>query len=34
MKIDKRPIVPGRIRRVPREGWSRIDRRFLRHHAC
>jgi len=33
MKIDKRPIVPGRIRRVPREGWSWIDRRFLRHHA-
>lgn len=33
MKIDKRPIVPGRIRRVPREGWSWIDRRFLRNHA-
>jgi hypothetical protein len=33
MKIDKRPIVPGRIRRVPREGWSWIDRRFLHHHA-
>jgi len=33
MKIDKRPIVPERIRRVPREGWSWIDRRFLRHHA-
>ncbi len=33
MKIDKRPIVAERIRRVPREGWSWIDRRFLRHHA-
>jgi len=33
MKIDKRPVVPQRIRRVPREGWSWIDRRFLRHHA-
>jgi hypothetical protein len=33
MKIDKRPIVPERIRRVPRDGWSWIDRRFLRHHA-
>lgn len=33
MKIDKRPIAPERIRRVPREGWSWIDRRFLRHHA-
>lgn len=33
MKIDKRPIVPARICRVPPEGWSWIDRRFLRHHA-
>ena|GEM_PF-533867 len=33
MKIDKRPVMPQRIRRVPREGWSWIDRRFLRHHA-
>ena len=33
MKIDKRPVVPQRIRRVPREGWLWIDRRFLRHHA-
>jgi len=33
MKIDKRPVVPQRLRRVPREGWSWIDRRFLRHHA-
>lgn len=33
VKIDKRPIMPERIRRVPREGWSWIDRRFLRHHA-
>ncbi|MFQ5720569.1 MAG: hypothetical protein ACE5IK_13595 [Acidobacteriota bacterium] len=34
MKIDKRPVVPQRIRRVPREGWSWIDRCFLRHHAA
>jgi len=34
MKIDKRPVVPQRIRRIPGEGWSWIDRRFLRHHAC
>lgn len=34
MKIDKRPVVSQRIRRVPREGWSWIDRRFLRHHAA
>jgi hypothetical protein len=33
MKINKRPVMPQRIRRVPREGWSWIDRRFLRHHA-
>lgn len=33
MKIDKRPIVPQRVRRPPRGGWSWIDRRFLRHHA-
>ena len=33
MKIDKRPLVPQRIHRVPREGWSWIERRFLRHHA-
>jgi hypothetical protein len=26
--------VPQRIRRVPRDGWSWIDRRFLRHHAA
>ena len=31
--IAKRPIVPERIRRPPREGWSWIDRRFLREHA-
>lgn len=34
MKIDKRPIKPERIRRVPREGWSWINRRFLRRHAA
>lgn len=33
MKIDKRPVIPQRIRRVPRGGWSWIDRRFLREHA-
>lgn len=33
MKIDKHPIVPQRVRRPPHEGWSWIDRRFLRHHA-
>jgi len=33
MRIDKRPIVAERVRRVPGEGWSWIDRRFLRHHA-
>jgi hypothetical protein len=29
----KRVLVPGRVRRPPREGWSWIDRRFLREHA-
>lgn len=29
----KRVLVPGRVRRVPRQGWSWIDRGFLREHA-
>ena len=31
--IQKRPLVPDRIRRPPREGFSWIDRRFLREHT-
>jgi hypothetical protein len=31
--IAKQILVPGRVRRPPREGWSWIDRRFLREHA-
>jgi hypothetical protein len=31
--IQKRVLVPERVRRPPREGWSWIDRRFLREHA-
>jgi hypothetical protein len=31
--IVKSPIVPGRVRRPPREGWSWIDRGFLRSWA-
>ena len=30
---DKQPLVPGRIRRPPHNGWSWIDRRFLREFA-
>lgn len=33
MKIRKKPIVKERIRRPPKEGWSWIDRRFLREYA-
>ena len=29
----KQILVPDRVRRPPREGWSWIDRRFLREHA-
>jgi hypothetical protein len=29
----KRVLIPSRVRRPPREGWSWIDRRFLREHA-
>jgi hypothetical protein len=31
--IQKQVLVPDRVRRPPREGWSWIDRRFLREHA-
>jgi len=31
--MKKEPIISERIRRLPREGWSWIDRRFLREHA-
>lgn len=31
--IQKRMLRPDRVRRPPREGFSWIDRRFLREHA-
>jgi hypothetical protein len=31
--IEKRLLVPDRVRRPPREGWSWVDRRFLREYA-
>jgi hypothetical protein len=31
--IQKQVLVPGRVRRPPPDGWSWIDRRFLREHA-
>jgi hypothetical protein len=31
--IEKRVLVPGRVRFPPREGFSWLDRRFLREHA-
>ena len=31
--ILKQVLVPDRVRRPPREGWSWIDRCFLREHA-
>src|SRR5208337_5176505 len=31
--IHKELLVPDRVRRPPREGWSWVDRRFLREHA-
>lgn len=34
MTIHKHPLVPDRIRRPPNEGWSWIDRRFLRQYAA
>jgi hypothetical protein len=33
MKVSKHPLVPGRIRCPPQEGWSWIDRQFLRDFA-
>ena len=33
MPVRKRIIVAGRVRKPPKEGWSWIDRRFLREHA-
>jgi hypothetical protein len=32
--IHKQVLVPGRVRRPPPDGWSWIDRRFLREHAA
>src|SRR5271167_3505054 len=31
--IHKQILVPERVRRPPKDGWSWIDRRFLREHA-
>ena len=31
--IPKHILVPDRVRRPPKDGWSWIDRRFLREHA-
>lgn len=31
--IQKRLLVPARLRRPPATGWSWVDRRFLREHA-
>lgn len=31
--IQKQVLVPDRVRRPPPEGWSWIDRRFLKQHA-
>jgi len=31
--IQKQVLVPDRVRRPPPDGWSWIDRRFLREHA-
>ena len=31
--IHKQILLPDRVRRPPAEGWSWIDRRFLREHA-
>jgi len=31
--IHKQILVPDRVRRPPADGWSWIDRRFLREHA-
>ena len=32
--IKKKLLVPDRVRRPPKEGFSWIDRRFLREHAA
>ena len=32
--IEKRLLAPDRVRRPPREGFSWVDRRFLRHYAA
>ena len=32
--IEKKLLVPARVRRPPKEGFSWIDRRFLREHAA
>ena len=31
--IEKRVLVPQRLRRPPATGWSWVDRRFLREHG-
>jgi hypothetical protein len=31
--IHKQILVPDRVRRPPKDGWSWIDRRFVREHA-
>jgi hypothetical protein len=31
--IHKQVLIPDRVRRPPQEGWSWIDRRFLREYA-
>jgi hypothetical protein len=33
MRPRKHPLRPDRVRRTPREGWSWIDRRFVRERA-
>lgn len=33
MKPRKHPLIRERIRRPPRDGWSWLDRRFVRDHA-
>jgi hypothetical protein len=32
--IPKRLLVPDRLRRPPKSGWSWVDRRFVREHAA
>lgn len=31
--IQKRTLVPSRVRRPPATGWSWVDRRFVKEHA-